>query len=243
MNNVTVIGNSGIANGGKLLLESPSHITGYLDLGTGATTGGGGYPGNVAGAITTKNMSAVTNQFFAASSTLAGLAANTTVNSNITSGQTFGAINGIADVFVVDVNANIALGSGDNISFIGDAGDYFVLNVTGDVDMNGNAAIASLAQASHVFINLLNNGDLGNVAHIGNVINGTTLIPFATYAEFHSVNGAIWGGAGEVKLMSGATVTGVPFVSSPEPSTILLLGVGLFSAWTGKKLRSRSKSE
>jgi choice-of-anchor A domain-containing protein len=227
--NVTINGNVGIGNNGTLKLESPSTITGNLDLGIGATTGGGGFPANVTGTITTGvDFTAAQNQVQSASTALAGLTPNTTLV-NVTSGQSFGAVNGIADVFVVNVSS-IALGSGENLTFSGDAGDIFVLNVSGDVDMSGDAAISALSQASYVLINLTTGASLGNVAHIGNVINGTTLIPDATYAEFHSVNGAIFGGLGEIKLMSGAKVESVPFQPPTVPdagSTMVLMSIGL----------------
>ena len=151
-------------------------------------------------------------------------------------------MNGVADVFVVNVSS-IALGSGENITFSGDIGDIFVLNVSGDVDMSGDAAISAISQASHVLLNLTTGSSLGNVAHVGNVINGTTLIPDATYAEFHSINGAIFGGAGEIKLMSGAKVQSVPF--SPPPavpdasSTLTLIGLGMALLLSVKRKISR----
>jgi len=227
--NVTINGNAGIGNNGKLFLESPSSIKGNLDLGIGATAGGGGYPGNVGGAITTGvDLTAAQNQVQSASTSLAGLAADVTLGA-VTTGQTFGAVNGVADIFVVNV-ASIKLGSGQNIAFSGDAGDIFVLNVSGGEDMNGDAAISALGQASHVLINLTTTASLGKVAHIGNVLNGTTIIPDATYAEFHSVNGAIFGGLGEIKLMSGSKVESVPFQPPTVPdagSTMLLMSMGL----------------
>jgi|ERR1051326_980708 hypothetical protein len=228
-NNVTVDGDVGIGNGGKLQLEAPSSINGNLFLGIGATAGGGGFPGNVSGSITTGvDFTAAANQLQSASTSLAGLTPNVTLGA-VTTGQSFGTINGVADVFVVNVSS-IALGSGQNISFSGDAGDVLVLNVSGDVDMTGDAAISALSQASHVLLNLTTSGTLGNVAHVGNIINGTTLIPDATYAEFHSVNGAIFGGLGQIKLMSGAKVESVPFQPPTVPdagSTMLLLSMGL----------------
>ena len=48
-NNVTINGNAGIANNGALILMASSSITGNLTLGIGATTSGGGFPGNVGG--------------------------------------------------------------------------------------------------------------------------------------------------------------------------------------------------
>jgi hypothetical protein len=235
--NVTVSGNVGVANGGTLKLEAPSTINGNVTLGIGATASGGGWPGNVTGTITTGvDLSGAAAQLQSASTVLAGLTANQTLGA-LTSGQTFNAVNGVADVYVVNV-ASISLGSGQNISFSGDAGDVFVLNVSGDVDMSGNAAIASLNSASQVLFNLTTSGSLGNVAHIGNVINGTTLVPDATYAEFHSINGAIWGGLGEIKLMSGAKVESVPFQPPTVPdagSTMLLMSIGLGALGLAKR--------
>ncbi len=235
--NVTINGNVGIGNNGVLKLEAPSTINGNLDLGIGATAGGGGYPDNITGTVTTGvDFTAAENQVQSASTSLAGLTPNVSLGS-VTSGQSFGVVNGIADVFVVNMSG-LALGSGENITFSGDAGDIFVLNVSGDVDMNGDAAISALSQASHVLLNLTTSSSLGNVAHIGNIINGTTLIPDATYAEFHSVNGAIFGGLGEIKLMSGAKVESVPFNPPSVPdasSTLMLLGMGLTALGVARK--------
>ncbi len=155
---------------------------------------------------------------------------------NINSSTTFGTINGIADVYVIDITGTLT----SNISFVGDPGDYFVLNVN-KMDLTGSDAIGSLAQSSHTFVNLYGGGDLGTVAHIGNVIDGTIFVPNATKATFHSENGAIYSGLGQITLMSGATVNYVPFQppTVPEPSVMLLLGSGLVGiAAVYKKFKS-----
>jgi hypothetical protein len=230
--NVTVKGNAGISNFGHLSLEAPSQITGRLDLGIGATTSGGGYPGQVLGPITTGiDFTSAQNQVFSASSTLAGFAADTTLTS-LSSGLS---ISGNGAVKVVNITGNVDLVSGENITFSGGANEYLVLNIFGDLDMGGNAMIGTLGQASHILVNLVTTGSLGNVTHVNNFINGTTLIPFATYAEFHSVNGAIYGGfggdgqyglqgsagnAGMIKLMSDSTVNYTPYVPPPPPPAV-----------------------
>jgi hypothetical protein len=240
-NNVAIHGNTGIGNNGHLQLEAPSSINGNLDRGTGSTAAGGGYPANVSGTITTGlNLTGPQAQLQAASTTLAGLTPNVTIGGTVTTGHTFGTPNGVPDVFVINL-VNVALGSGQNFNFAGDASDFYVLNISGDLDMNGNAAIGSSGQASHILLNLTTSGTLGNVAHIGNVINATTLIPDATYAEFHSVNGAIYGGDGEVKLMSGAKVEYMPFTKTPESvstALALLLGAGVLVGIKNKVSRA-----
>jgi hypothetical protein len=147
-------------------------------------------------------------------------------------------VTGNGAVKVVNITGNVDLGSGENINFSGGAGDFFVLNIFGDLDMGGDAAIQGIGgvSASHILINLYTSGSLGNAAHVDNVINGQIFIPYATYAEFHSLNGAIFGGFGgdgaggdgEIKLMSGARVTFVPFDNVPDAgSTLALMGIGL----------------
>jgi hypothetical protein len=111
------------------------------------------------------------------------------------------------------------------------AGDVFVLNIADDLSLTGSASIGTIAQAGHTFVNLYDNSgtNLGLVAHIGDMINATTLIPYDS-ATFHSVNGAIWSGDGTITLMSNATVNQVPItITTPEPSSFMLLGAGLLS--------------
>ncbi len=219
---VTINGNSGISNNGTLALAAPSTINGNLYRGTNSTESG---PGHVTGTtFLNQDLTAAQNQVFTASTALRALTADQTLT-NINSSMIFGIVNGIADVYVVDVTGTITA----NVSFIGDPGDYFVLNVN-KMALTGSDAIGSLAQASNTFVNLYGDGNLGTVAHIGNIIDGTILIPNATSATFHSENGAIYSGTGKITLMSGATVNYAPFqppTSVPEPSTMLLLGSGL----------------
>jgi hypothetical protein len=171
-------------------------------------------------------LAAAQAQVGTASSALLGLTANQTFTS-VNTAMTINAVNDVADVYVLDIR-NLALGSGENITFNGDAGDVFVLNVTGSMAMNGDAEIVAGLPGSHVFVNITDTGSLGTVAHVGNLINGTALIPNATSVTFHSVAGAIWGGPHTtVTLMSDAIVTYQPFVppqplpAVPEPTTFI----------------------
>ncbi len=124
--------------------------------------------------------------------------------------------------------------------------DVFVLNIAGKLALTGSAIIgAGSIDPSHILINLYDNsGNLGTAAHIGNVLNGTVLVPFDN-VTFHSMNGAVWAGDGEVTLMSGATLTSIPFV--PEPSTISLIvfaaAIGAIAAATGLRRNPARSSE
>lgn len=248
--NVTVQGNAGISNNGSLALEAPSSITGNLYLGTGASVSG---PGHVLGTtFSGLNLLAAQAQVQSASSALASLTPVDVSLGAVTvpaGGVTWGTANGVVDVNVFNV-ASITTGGG-SISFAGDPGDYYVLNIAGGLTMSGSAAIGSAALASHTFVNLYDDSgtDLGLIAMVGNVINGTLLIPYDS-ATLHSVSGAIWSGAPTIKLMSGARIISVPF--EPPPPTVpdtaptwILLGVAVTALATTRKfvLRQGRRAE
>jgi hypothetical protein len=52
------------------------------------------------------------------------------------------------------------------------------------------------------------------------------------------MNGAVWAGDGEVTLMSGATLTSIPFV--PEPSTVSLIVCAIGAVAAARTLRRRN---
>ena len=67
------------------------------------------------------------------------------------------------------------------------------MNISGKLALTGSSIIgAGDIDPSHILINLYDNsGNLGTAAHIGNVLNGTVLVPFDT-VTFHGMNGAVW---------------------------------------------------
>jgi hypothetical protein len=226
---VTINGPVGISDNGNLNLMAPSTINGNLYLGTGATYSG---PGVLNGSVVHPgSLAAAQAEVGTASGVLAGLTANQTLGA-VNSALTINSANGVADVYVLDISS-LTLGSGQNITFNGDAGDVFVLNVTGSMSMTGDATIVAGLDASHVFVNVTDTGNLGTIAHVGNVIYGTVLIPNATSVTFHSVDGAIWSGANTtVTLQSDATVNYVPYLPPPPTvpdggASLLLLSMGL----------------
>jgi len=220
---VTINGNVGISANGTLLLASPSTINGNLYLANGATAtikGSGTVTGTT---FTGQNLTAAQNQVFSASTTLQNLTPDQSLGAVVVpgTGVTYGSVNGVADVTVINMTS-LTTGGGD-ITFVGDAGDYFVLNIAGDLSMTGSAAIIGLS--GHLLVNLWDplGKNQGTVAHVGNVINGTTLIPYDS-ATFHSVDGAIYSGYGDITLMSDATVNYQPYVQPtpvPEPGTFI----------------------
>lgn len=223
--NVTVNGNVAISNNGKLAVEAASTINGNVYLGTGVTKTGTGL---ITGTITTGlDFTAAQQQVFAASNTLKALIANYTLGA-VTTTQTF---NAVAPVTVINMSS-LTLGSGEDIFFNGGLNDYFVLNISGGLTLGGDASITGIGgvQTSHILLNLYQTLPLGTVAQVNNVINATTLIPLAS-ATFHSVNGALYSGTNEIKLMSDATVNYTPYEAPPVPipasALLMLSGSGL----------------
>lgn len=231
LNLATINGPAGISPNGTAAISGPSTLNGNLYLGIGATkTGGGTVTGTTftgANVYGTRDLVAAQAQVFTASATFSSYTPDTVINGNV-SAQSFGSMNGVADVQVFTINGNLSL-SGAGITFVGDAGDVFVLNVTGNISGTGSANIGTVAQAAMTIINLTSSGSLGTV-NINNHINGTILVPNASSLTMHSGAGAIYAGLGQVTLMSGATLDFVPFV--PEAGTwlaaaLLLVPLGI----------------
>jgi hypothetical protein len=249
LNLATVKGNVGISANGTFSMSAPSVITGRLDLGSGVNISGIANGASIGGFIYPdataihQNVPLATaqSQVFSASTTLQGLAANYVLGA-LTTAQSFSAV-GSGAVTVIDI-ASIS-GAGD-ITLVGGASDYFVINVAGAASFTGSTGIQGV-DGSHILINLYNSsiGDLGVVAHINNLLNGTILVPYDS-ATFHSENGAIWGGNGLITLMSGATIDNVPFAPPvlpvPEPTTFIAGALLLlpFGASTLRILRRKA---
>lgn len=219
LNLATVNGNVGISANGSFTMSAPSFINGRLDVAPGVTTKIDDPSHITLGINTGVDLSAAQALVFSASNVLKNLPADYTLG-NVTTAQTFASVE---PVTVIDVN-NVTLGGSNNITLTGGPNDFFVLNISGNLALTGSSIIgAGNIDPSHILINLTTTSDLGTAAHIGNVLNGSVLIPFAT-ATFHSMNGATFAGNGCITFMSGATIEGVPFV--PEASTTSLLAFG-----------------
>jgi hypothetical protein len=225
LNLATVNGNAGISANGTFKMSAPSFINGRLDLDSGVTTDIAD-PSHIGGGVHTGvNLSAAQALVFWASNILKNLAADYTLG-DVTTAQSFAST---GEVTVIDLNS-LTLGGSNSITLTGGPNDVFVLNIAGKLALTGSSIIgAGAIDPSHILVNLYDNsGSLGTAAHIGNVINGSVLIPFDD-ATFHSMNGATWAGDGLITFMSGATVQGVPFV--PEPSTVaLVIGTAVVGA-------------
>jgi hypothetical protein len=100
-----------------------------------------------------------------------------------------------------------------------------VLNVSGSLSLVGTASILA-TNPSNVFINYTGTGAVNT--HVGDTIDGFTFIPNGSATLDGGFVGGLYGGNGEITLMSGATLEHVTPV--PEGSTLwLVVAVGLFA--------------
>lgn len=153
----------------------------------------------------------------------------------LTADQTFGALDSTqiitatrAGLNVVDASS-VNLQGGETITFAGNPGDFLVVRVSdtvilGDLITGGNSKISagSLGPSGLLFV------VGGDITKSGGVHDGTYISAAGNITLSGGVhNGAciVVGAERELESQSAPTVNHVEFV--PEPSTALLVGLGL----------------
>ena len=144
-------------------------------------------------------------------------------------------INGNGGTNVINVTGQIKLDGGDTLTLHGGANDFFYIKVAQGFGLTGGSAIqlAGGVTASHVIFSIT--GDMSETGGgpggpggpgsqgVGTFldINGKISISDAT------VTGAIIGGMNnDIALTSGSHINQVPFQQTPEPGSMLLMGLG-----------------
>ncbi len=224
LDKATVNGNVGVGSGGEFEFKSYS-VTGdiYMDAGATIDTFDGTHSGTL---FVGQDLRQALTDAYQASLTAGQLEATQTFNEKINSSQT---IIGNGGVNVINMNG-VDLGTGEVISLSGGASDFFILNI-----LEGNAiklgksssAIRGVGVgASQILINVLGTAD-----KMKGEIDGTILAIGETVTLQGILNGAII--AGGVMLGSDildlevqATINNMPMQTIPEPSTIIMLGMG-----------------
>jgi hypothetical protein len=221
----TTNGNVGYNGNTTLQLNGSSgpEINGNLILGNSASVN---TPGQVTGAIltgqgTTLNaaqaaaLNAVT-VFNALTPTL-GL---TSVNGSLT-------ITGVAGLNVIDLTG-INLGNGQTLDLAGPAGAEFVINDSGNLVLNsGLIEETGGLLTDDVVFNVAGNVQTSGGLNNESVINGIVLDKSGQInLAPGEINGELIAGGNNPQIVSGASVNQV-INNTPEPSTLLLLSMGL----------------
>jgi hypothetical protein len=201
--NVTITGNEGVSQGGKLTNMAPSTIAGNVDeYASGQYSG----PGHLGGTVNTNPtlLAQVDADALAASAQAAALPPTQTLGT-VASPTT---VTGNGGLNVIAVNGDIK----SSLILSGNSSDVFIVNVTGSVALSGSTSLglAGGVTADHVLYNFI--GPSGTIAtHVGNVLNGTLLGPTYSFNLDGAFNGEIIGGGPSITLLSQARVTEIPF--------------------------------
>lgn len=201
--NVTISGNEGVSQGGKLTNMAPSTIEGDADeYAAGQYSGPGHLGGSVV--IDPNLMSQADSDALSASAQAAALTPTVTLG-NINSPTT---VTGNGGLNVIAVNGNIT----SSLTLTGTSSDVFVVNVTGTVTLNGNTVLGVGGGVTPAQVLYNFTGESGTItSKVGNVFYGTLLAPTYSFNLDGTFDGEIIGGGKSIVLLSGAKVNPIPF--------------------------------
>lgn len=227
--NSLIVGDIGVGQGGTASNSSGAVFGDAIQYSSGQITNGGFISGSIT--VDSAEMTAANSGAISAYSTAV---ANTAT-------QSFGPINsstminGNGGLNVVNISS-VNLNNG-TITLNGTSSDIFVLRVSGNFKLSGNSGInlGTNVSASQVLIVFTGTGTTINIATGNNTtINGTLLAPSA------STNWQITGGVFNGEIITGTPdsrgrtpldlsnvfLSAAPFRPVPEPSSVILAGVG-----------------
>ncbi len=146
--------------------------------------------------------------------------------------QTFSTISGTTTISGNGGRNVINVGSISNavLTLNGTADDYFIFNVSSSFATNQPMTLSGGVQASHVLFNFTATSGTVFQTAAGNQVYGTFLAASGGNFLFSSLrlDGALINTAGTLQFVSGSRFNSfAPFASVPEPSTWILLGLGL----------------
>jgi hypothetical protein len=248
----TTTGNVGVLSGTLSLASStPPAVAGNVLLGNGAKPNFSAAK-QVSGNVLT-GQSSVLNQArtdaIHASSTFASLGNGAPNLGAITSSTTINAAPNANGVTVANVSG-INLGGGQALTLNGPKGSQFVINDSGGLTLNsGKINLTGGVTPSDVVLNFTGTNPALKTSgglHHESVVNGTLLGPGAgTTVDFSPglIKGEIIAGGNHAHFVSGAEVKSPgPPDTAPEPSSVVLMGLGLVGVAGAHHLKRRRRS-
>jgi len=178
-----------------------------------------------------------------ASSTFSLMAADVSVPGGSVNGTT--TVNSLCAgcTNVIDISS-LNLGNGQTLTLNGSATDQFIVNVSGNFVLNsGRIVLTGGLTADDVVFNVTASGNAVQTSgglNNESVVNGILLAPNSGIAFAPGlINGELIAGGQTVHLVSGANTNEVISIATiPEPSTYLLLAIGLMALGLFRPRRS-----
>ncbi len=254
INNVTIDGNVGVGGAGHVQYNGPATITGELDFSaanTGQYSNGGG--GTVGPASVNYNVAAVTTALSTLNglnSSFAGLGNTLAINGTQSINESSGQLDTVAGVTYRVFNVtSYSENNGNLVTINGDgSGDpvVFDFDFSSNVNLGGDVSLTGGLIADQVLWNFTTSGkniSLNNNASsypLPLAFYGTILAPNDVISMDNSnLDGRVFGGdSSDMQIVSGDTITSP---DTPEPSTLVLLTVGLFGAIRRRRHRMAAK--
>jgi choice-of-anchor A domain-containing protein len=247
--NVTVNGNIGVGNTGKVDDSGPSSITGRLDFSapnTGQFSNSNG--SNVGPTSVNYNVAAVTSALSTVNSLSTSLGGESGTGVSISGNQTINASAGTLDSNGNEVfNVNSYSENDGNLLTINGNGHNVVLNFSlGNVNLKGDVALGGGLTPDQVIFNFFDSGsniqlNTNASTYSSLAFQGVILAPNDAISVVNAnLNGRVFGGdTHDMQIVSGTTIN-TP-TSVPEPSTYLLAAIGLLAVgFARRKLFTRS---
>jgi hypothetical protein len=250
LNNSTVFGNVGIGAGiNAVQIASNGFITGRLDLVD--PSGSISNPGNVSDGVFF-NQSQVTTALNIVNSlnTTLGAEAGTALTIsgggqlvNVSTGTLDASGNRVFSLTAASFNNN-----NQGFTVLGGASDFVVFNInngTSNEALGGPISLSGGITSDHVLFNFVGtSGNLGASAG-GATVNGIFLAPnMKINLDNVTINGRLFGGrtGQDFSIVSGFELNQPATAATPEPSSLVLLGIGGIAMLGIRQQRSRKRA-
>lgn len=260
--NVSVTGDVGVGGTGLMTDSGPSAITGEIDFSaanTGQFTNNNGADTFTGVTFGDSTLTSILTQLESLNTSLGAEAGtNVAINGSTTINATSGTLDASGN-YVFNVSS-FNTTNGNTLTINGAAGQHVVLNFTGSTNFNNQVLLTGGINAGDVLYNFVGGSNLTNGPTLqinDNISNNTANCSLGIYCVqglFLDPNGAVsvvnsnvlggvfGGDSHDFQYVSGSAIDS-PGMATPEPSSILLLIIGLLAIVALARRKNASLAE